>query len=1260
MGSFPTGPESCLADPSCHVYITSMRNAVPLTIFGFWGFVILSCFTFQFWKFLHSKRRKVEPVILRSAMASESVSTAVKHKKSSQLKGVEVILDMEGGKELQVTGYTGSFFGELCYLLCCFTSLHWLALDVVIIFDYYNKCQVRSVDNLCFYGNYFLLGNYELNGKVFFVVFWLQLIWFTAWVLFKGKVHNCFRLPTELSSAKVVSVWARDQEEILSTTDSFLINFLREIKTKFSSHTTEGHSFIIPIETTKRGRRQFVFQGQRFLIKGDSVQPVHFKVGETYSDYYEHVKGIHSNEADSRLEKIGPNEIPFKPDTLIESICDETFSLFHVYQLGAYMLAFWGSYLFVGALLATIVVLSASITIYTRRRNQFMISKITKYVTEVEVLRDGVWIKIDSRCLVPGDVVRLQRDWKLPCDLLIIKGSCICDESALTGESMPVQKYNAPIAKVPYNPQGNGARHTLFSGTTVIQSGSQTNDDVQAIVTATGMATSKGELLSGILYPQILVFKYDEELPVVVLFLIAYAIVCFIISIIFQNHTGSQSIWVTKWMYCMFSVNQILNPLLPVALEVGQLHAVNNLKKRGILCLNPKRIAIAGKIRVFCFDKTGTLTKEGLDFLGVQCSLVDSGIPTFGPLVSPAKVESLSPLVTHGLATCHAVAKFGEEYVGNQVEVKMFSSVGWELVEATQHELPYVANNKGKMLKIVKQNEFDHARATMSVIIEDRTGTYYVYCKGSFEKIKDMSTPETIPEDYLEKAREHALEGCYVLGLGYRKLDSTLTRESVLALTRDEIEMDLKFISLILFRNELKDDSAATMEALKEGEVRPVMVTGDNAQCGHYIAKKSGMVSQSTEVLLGDVGKDERITWSSLSAKCGATVQRLSTEDLMLKKVSSLEEGSVELAITGRAFNVLRDEGLLSKLFLFMRIYARFSPADKVEVATMHRDKGLTVGMCGDGGNDCGALRAAHAGIALSAAEASVVSPFTARDKNVISVVDLLIEGRGALHTSFASYKFIIMYGLMFSVFKLCCYWYGVIACEMDYVSIDGVAVLVLGYAMTRSQPEHKLNKIRPTSSLLGPINVASVLGMWIINLCFFVGAVCFMSSQKEYVKWPAKYSHGATWWTLGDNWESTVLFFTMYFQFITGAFIFTFGATFRKNVLFNWLLLVSYGGLVTLFSLLLLLPPSGFTSIWHVASQQFNSLGTSSPVWVLYQENGGHPSPGMPFSFRLKLLFIIFASIATNVFWQKVIIEGPVAAALAQKYPSQRTKFLV
>merc|ERR1712086_415059 len=110
----------------------------------------------------------------------------------------------------------------------------------------------------------------------------------------------------------------------------------------------------------------------------------------------------------------------------------------------------------------------------------------------------------------------------------------------------------------------------------------------------------------------------------------------------------------------------------------------------------------------------------------------------------------------------------------------------------------------------------------------------------------------------------------------------------------------------------------------------------------------------------------------------------------------------------------------------------------------MHMDKGLITGMCGDGGNDCGALRAAHAGIALSDAEASVVSPFTSGTKSVVSVVDLIKEGRCALATSFAAYRFYITYGLNWSVVKTINFVYGVRMPITGYLTIDSISSSLL------------------------------------------------------------------------------------------------------------------------------------------------------------------------------------------------------------------------
>jgi len=251
-----------------------------------------------------------------------------------------------------------------------------------------------------------------------------------------------------------------------------------------------------------------------------------------------------------------------------------------------------------------------------------------------------------------GDVIKIKGGgWVLPCDAVLLTGTAVCDESGLTGESMPISKSPILSGDSAYDPHA-GKSHTLFAGTSCLQVGSGADDDeeVIAIVSATGIATGKGELISQILYPVPMRFKYDEELPLVVCMLLVYAFACFILSLIFQANSGSESTWTTKWAYAIFTVSQIVSPLLPITLMVGQIMSSERLSEHGVFCLNPKRIAISGKIRVQCFDKTGTLTKEGLDFLGAQEASREGFKHISGG--SAEGIAGLNDLTRYALATC--------------------------------------------------------------------------------------------------------------------------------------------------------------------------------------------------------------------------------------------------------------------------------------------------------------------------------------------------------------------------------------------------------------------------------------------------------------------------------------------------------------------------------------------------------------------------------------------------------------------------------
>jgi len=155
---------------------------------------------------------------------------------------------------------------------------------------------------------------------------------------------------------------------------------------------------------------------------------------------------------------------------------------------------------------------------------------------------------------------------------------------------------------------------------------------------------------------------------------------------------------------------------------------------------------------------------------------------------------------------------------------------------------------------------------------------------------------------------------------------------------------------------------------------------------------------------------------------------------------------TTELAIAdSKAFAALREADAMERLRPYTRIWARTNPADKVLVLKMHMAAGLVCSMAGDGGNDCGALREAQAGLALSEAEASIVSPFTSNTGSIMSVVDLLREGRAALANSFGTFKWLIAYGMFFSILKLASFYMGVIVAAWAYILIDVSTLIVVG-----------------------------------------------------------------------------------------------------------------------------------------------------------------------------------------------------------------------
>lgn len=260
------------------------------------------------------------------------------------------------------------------------------------------------------------------------------------------------------------------------------------------------------------------------------------------------------------------------------------------------------------------------------------------------------------------------------------------------------------------------------------------------------------------------------------------------------------------------------------------------------------------------------------------------------------------------------------------------------------------------------------------------------------------------------------------------------------------------------------------MTDLRAADVECLVVTGDNPECGYYLACCAGFLDSGVPVLLGEktasnladdvqnAGHNSENTLEDTHEPVVAfdtyTVSwtrigndhlhdhgpPLNTAELLATLATDNDgedQGKINyaLVITGPAWDMLRHDrgGLasplgsprsgerlagklgdneLQRLVSHVKVAARFSPGQKEDIVQALAAKGRTVAMIGDGGNDCAALRAAHVGLALNGAEASMVSPFSSKQRSIHAVLALLLEGRCALTTSFAGYKFLVLQGL--------------------------------------------------------------------------------------------------------------------------------------------------------------------------------------------------------------------------------------------------------
>uniref|UniRef100_A0A3Q2SSZ4 Probable cation-transporting ATPase 13A3 n=1 Tax=Fundulus heteroclitus TaxID=8078 RepID=A0A3Q2SSZ4_FUNHE len=316
------------------------------------------------------------------------------------------------------------------------------------------------------------------------------------------------------------------------------------------------------------------------------------------------------------------------------------------------------------------------------------------------------------------------------------------------------------------------------------------------------------------------------------------------------------------------------------------------------------------------------------------------------------------------------------------------------------------------------------------------------------------------------------------------------------------------------------------------------------------VARDCGMIPPEDTVIIADSlpphdGQAAKITWRYADKPSKQEI------NISLQNEVHLEEPKTQelyhFAMNGKSFAIIAEHfpDMLQKLVLHGTVFARMAPDQKTQLIETLQGV-YFVGMCGDGANDCGALKRAHGGISLSELEASVASPFTSKTPN-ISCVPSLIEGRAALITSFCVFKFMALYSIIQYISVTLLYSVSSNLGDFQFLFIDIAIILLIVFTSLNPAWKELVSRRPPSGLISGPL-LFSVLTQILICLGF----------QTFTFLWVKVCNHSDPL-NVSDlnntevdehniqNFENTSLFYVSSFQYLIVAIVFSKGKPFRQ-----------------------------------------------------------------------------------------------------------------
>lgn len=766
-------------------------------------------------------------------------------------------------------------------------------------------------------------------------------------------------------------------------------------------------------------------------------------------------EGLTENDAKKRIKQYGFNELEEGEKQSALLLFFSQFKDFMVLVLlGAVLISgLLGEYIDAIAIIA-IVIINGFLGFFQERKAEQSLKALKELsAPQVTVLRDGQWVKIPSKELVVGDVVKFASGDRVGADVRIIDSNSLeIEESALTGESLPVSKITAPLQQ---SDLGIGDLENMaFMGTMV------TRGSGIGVVVATGMKTAMGQIADLLQNAETMITPLQRRLQQLGKILITVAILLTVLVVVvgvIQGH-DLYTMFLAGVSLAVAAIPEGLPAIVTVALSLG----VQRMIKKNAIVRKLPAVETLGCASVICSDKTGTLTQNKMTvthlWSGGNTWKVDGvGYNPQGSFyrgetevpVDVKKERALQQMLMFGMMCNHASIKEKET---NEYVVDGDPTEGALLVAAMK--AGYNRNFLLKQYEIVREFPFDSTRKMMSVILKDQNGRQFVVTKGAPDVLVSISgsilwdgkkqlMSRELKSNVHEAINHLASMALRTIAIGFKEISA-----NAVVLDEKEAEKDITLIGLQGMIDPPRPEVKQAVKECKEAGIKTVMITGDHVTTAKAIAKQLGILSSKNKVLDGNA--------------------------LSQMSVEELEE-------------VVED----------VTVFARVSPEHKLKIVKAFQNRGHIVAMTGDGVNDAPAIKTADIGVAMGITGTDVAKEASALvllDDNFATIKAAIKEGRNI----YENIRKFIRYLLASNVGEILVMLFAMLmALPLPLVPIqilwvnlvtDGLPAMALGL----DQPEGDVMKRNPRSPKEGIF--ARGLGWKVVSRGFMIGVATLIA----------------------------------------------------------------------------------------------------------------------------------------------------------------------